>query len=67
MTVLLERDVAVKTRDRRLVVGHAELEYGYEQLALIENLPSPDAVRLALRRAVIRLGSPGQETVTAGP
>ena len=47
----------LSARDRRLVVGHAELEYSYEQLALIENLPSPDAARLALRRAVIRLGS----------
>ena len=44
-------------RERRLVVGHAELEYSYEQLALIENMPSPDAARMALRRAVIRLSS----------
>ena len=28
-------------RERRLIVGHAELEYSYQQLALIENLPSP--------------------------
>ena len=44
-------------RDRRLIVGHAELEYSYRQLALIEDMPSPDAARMALRRAMIRLGS----------
>ncbi len=44
-------------RDRRLIVGHAELEYSYEQLALIEDMPSPDAARMALRRAMIRLSS----------
>lgn len=44
-------------RERRLIVGHAELEYSYRQLALIEGMPSPDAARMALRRAVIRLSS----------
>ena len=44
-------------RERRLIVGHAELEYSYEQLALIEDMPSPDAARMALRRAMIRLSS----------
>ena len=38
-------------------MGHAELEYSYEQLALIEDMPSPDAARMALRRAMIRLSS----------
>ena len=42
-------------RERRLIVGYAELEYNYRQLALIENMPSPDAARMALRRAVARL------------
>ena len=42
-------------REMRLIVGRAELEYSYEQLALIENMPSPAAARMALRRAVIRL------------
>ena len=27
-------------RERRLIVGHAELEYSYQQLALIEDMPS---------------------------
>ena len=46
----------LKPRERRLVVGRAELGYNYRQLALIERLPSTDAARMALRRALIRLG-----------
>ena len=45
----------LRPRDRRLVVGRAELGYSYQQLALIERLPSTDAARMALRRALIRL------------
>ena len=33
-----------------------ELGYNYRQLALVEPLPSTDAARMALRRALIRLG-----------
>ena len=44
-------------RERRLLVGHAELEFSYRQLALIEDMPSPDAARMALRRAMVRLSS----------
>ena len=47
----------LKVRDRRLIVGRAELAYNYEQLAAIERLPSPDAARKALKRAVIRLSA----------
>ena len=46
----------LRPRDRRLIVGRAELGYNYQQLALIERLPSTDAARMALRRALIRLG-----------
>ena len=46
----------LRPRDRRLIVGRAELGYSYRQLALIERLPSTDAARMALRRALIRLG-----------
>ena len=46
----------LRPRDRRLIVGRAELGYNYRQLALIERLPSTDAARMALRRALIRLG-----------
>ena len=45
----------LKVGDRRLIVGRAELGYNYAQLAAIERLPSPDAARKALKRAVIRL------------
>ena len=45
----------LKVRDRRLIVGRAELGYNYDQLAAIERLPSPDAARKALKRAVVRL------------
>ncbi len=45
----------LKERDRRLIVGRAELGYSYRQLAAIERLPSADAARKALKRAVIRL------------
>ncbi len=44
------------SRDRRLIAGRVELGYNYRQLALAERMPSPDAARMALRRALIRLG-----------
>ena len=46
---------SLKDRDRRLIVGRAELGYSYRQLAAIERLPTSDAARKALKRAVIRL------------
>ena len=45
----------LRAGDRRLIVGRVELGYNYEQLALVEQLPSVDAARMALRRAVLRL------------
>lgn len=42
-------------RDRRLIVGRTELGYTFRQLALVERLSSPDAARMALRRALLRL------------
>ena len=47
----------LSARDRRLIVGRAELGYNYRQLAVAEHLPSPDAARMAVRRATIRLSS----------
>ena len=44
-------------RERRLIVGRAELGYTYKQLALVDDRASPDAARIALRRALVRLGS----------
>ena len=48
---------SLKDRDRRLIVGRAELGYSYKQLAAIEGLPTADAARKALKRAVIRLSA----------
>ena len=45
----------LKDRDRRLIVGRAELGYSYRQLAAVERMPSADAARKALKRAVVRL------------
>ena len=44
-------------RDRRLIVGRAELGYTYAQLAAIERLQSADAARKALKLAVLRLSA----------
>ena len=42
-------------RHRRLVVGRVECGYSFRQLALIERLSTPDAARMAFRRALKRL------------
>ena len=47
----------LKVRDRRLIVGRAELGYNYAQLAAIDGLPTPDAARKALKRALVRLSA----------
>ena len=47
----------LRSRDRRLIAGRFELGYNYRQLALVERMPSPDAARMALRRALTRLGA----------
>ena len=44
-------------RERRLIVGRAEMGYSYKQLALIDGRTSPDAARMALRRALLRLSA----------
>jgi RNA polymerase sigma-70 factor (ECF subfamily) len=41
--------------DRELIVGRIELDYSYGQLALATSRPSPDAARIAVRRALVRL------------
>ena len=45
----------LNARDRRLIVGRAEFGYSYRQLAFTERLPTPDAARKAVRRALVRL------------
>ena len=42
-------------RERRLIVGRAELGYSFKQLALVDDRASPDAARVALQRALVRL------------
>ena len=42
--------------DRRAIVASIELGYNYEQLALVLGKPSGPAARLAVRRALLRLG-----------
>ncbi|MXY24557.1 MAG: RNA polymerase sigma factor [Acidobacteria bacterium] len=42
-------------RERRLIVGRLEMGYSHRQLAFIEGLPSSDAARKALGRALRRL------------
>lgn len=54
-TRYLEGLKRLSPRDRRLVVGRAEHGYTYKQLALVEDLPTEDAARMALRRALLRL------------
>lgn len=41
--------------DRELIVARLEIGYSYEQLALALRRPSPDAARMAFKRALIRL------------
>ena len=41
--------------DRVLIVGRIDLGYSYEQLALVSGRVTPDATRVALRRAIVRL------------
>jgi RNA polymerase sigma factor (sigma-70 family) len=45
----------LKNDDQTLIVGRLELGYSYEQLALVMGKSSPDAARVALRRALARL------------
>ena len=53
----------LNARDRRLLVGRAELGYSYRRLAFTERLPSPEAARKAVGRALVRptrsAGCPG--------
>ena len=45
----------LSARDRRLIVGRAELGYNYRQLAFTERLPTADAARKGVQRALARL------------
>ncbi len=47
----------LRPMDRRAIVASIELGYTYEQLALVLDKPSSQAARLAVRRALLRLGN----------
>ncbi len=60
----LQQDAAARYRaglqrlsgpDRELVVARLELDYSYEQIAFMLGRPSPDAARVAVSRALVRL------------
>ena len=44
-------------RDQRLIVGRLELGYSFRQLAAIDGRAGPDAARMALKRALVRLAA----------
>lgn len=46
----------LRSADRDAIVARIELGYSYEQLALVLKKPSPEAARLAVRRALLKLG-----------
>jgi RNA polymerase sigma factor (sigma-70 family) len=45
----------LRPEDRLLIVGRIDLGYSYDQLALVSGRVTPDATRVALRRAIVRL------------
>jgi RNA polymerase sigma-70 factor (ECF subfamily) len=45
----------LKAEDREAIIGRLELQYSYEELALVLNKPSPAAARMAVTRAMRRL------------
>jgi RNA polymerase sigma factor (sigma-70 family) len=46
----------LRSSDRHAIVARLELGYTYEQLAVLLKKPSAEAARLAVRRALLRLG-----------
>jgi len=51
----------LRAAEREAIVGRLELGYSYEQLALVLKKPSPEAARLAVRRALVKLGEQMQQ------
>lgn len=47
--------VTLTDDERLLVVARVEMDYTYEQLALLTDRPTPGAARLAVRRAVLKV------------
>jgi RNA polymerase sigma factor (sigma-70 family) len=48
---------ALDAGDRQAIVGRVELGYSYEQLAAVLGKRTPDAARMAVRRALLRLAT----------
>jgi RNA polymerase sigma factor (sigma-70 family) len=46
----------LRRADRQAIVASIELGYSYEQIAIVLKKPSSEAARLAVRRALVRLG-----------
>ena len=44
-------------RDQRLIVGRLELGHSFRQLAAVDGRAGPDAARMALKRALVRLAA----------
>jgi DNA-directed RNA polymerase specialized sigma24 family protein len=42
-------------RDRQLIVARIELQWNYDEIARTLGMPTPDAVRVAVSRALRRL------------
>ncbi|HKZ32372.1 MAG TPA: sigma-70 family RNA polymerase sigma factor [Vicinamibacteria bacterium] len=45
----------LRAEDRELVIARLDLGYNYSQIALATGRPSPDAARMAVHRALLRL------------
>jgi RNA polymerase sigma-70 factor (ECF subfamily) len=45
----------LRPEDREAIVARLELGYTYEQVAIATGRPTPEAARLAIRRALLRL------------
>ncbi|OFV88038.1 MAG: hypothetical protein A2V74_07095 [Acidobacteria bacterium RBG_16_70_10] len=45
----------LRPEERELVVARLELGYSYAQITVATGRPSPDATRMAVRRALLRL------------
>lgn len=46
----------LRRQDRQAILASIELGYSYEQIALVLNKPTAEAARLAVRRALVKLG-----------
>ena len=53
-------------RDQRLIVGRLEMGYSFQQLAAIDGKGGPDAARMALKRALVRLAAQMGDDVRNG-